>query len=269
MFLLIVMPICRLFRVLVSLTRVGKNIIIEDNDRLTSVSGFDKLATIIGNLNIGRPGSSGFPAAGNPLLTSLPTFPKLTRIDGSLNVIENDALETLSGFAALDRIGGNLFIVDNAVLATVSGFDVLATITGDLDIGFPGSEGVVAVGNPLLTSLPTFPKLTRIDGSLNVVDNDALDDLFRFCRYSIPLGASLLIRNNTSLTTFSGFGGISIVSGDPLFIQSNAKLTSIPTFDASLHASMEDPTILSRNALLPSISSFSALKTIGAHLYYL
>ena len=233
-----------------ALTSIVVDLHIADNDKLANFSGFANLATVGGDLNIGSPEITGFsgsttPAVGNPLLTGLPTFPALTRIRGSLNVVLNIALTGLSGFDALTTLGEDLYIegndklatvsgfitlptigtdfsvVDNDVLTSISGFDALRTITGDLNIGVRGTPNV---GNPDLTGLTAFDPLTTITGSLNVVANGALTDLSTFTSLT-TLGADLYIDGNALLATLSGFGAITSIVGD-LTISGNEKLVT-------------------------------------------
>ena len=110
---------------------------ISDNAKLATVSGFGSLQTSGGDLNIGTLTSVGK----NAVLTAIPTFAALTRIDGNLRVASNDKLASFSGFDALTAIGASFLISSNIALATVSGFFEAGDITGSLFIGTTGDGG--------------------------------------------------------------------------------------------------------------------------------
>ena len=190
------------------LTTIG-GIFISGNTLLATVSGFTKLATVTNDITISHPFFSG-----NPALTRFPSFSSLTRIDGSLFVTRNDILPSIPSFSSLTSIGGGLFISGNAALTSVSGFEArsralgmiliflimpcfrafraltsLETITGSLNIGRTFFGG----GNPVLTSLPSFSSLTRIDGNLQVVRNEMLPSISGPFLLSQALGQIFLL----------------------------------------------------------------------------
>ena len=240
---------------------MGDDFSIEDNAKLTTVSGFSSLSTIIGSLNIG--GNFG---DGNPMLTTLPSFSSLTRINGSLRVIQNDLLSSCCSFlpfvdGTVDP-GGSISISGNAegcrsareieTSCTVSAgltiqtdedvpenVAILKRITGTLTIGgtiteFPNFASLEVVEEDLiiesittgtLTSLEgIFPLLTEVKGNLIVRSHTVVETLSGFPELS-SIGGNLDITGNASLSTVSGFGFLTSFTGD-LTVSSNVALSS-------------------------------------------
>ena len=122
------------------LKRIDGNLLIQDNNVLTSLSDFAALNSVGGFIQIG--GSSSFYPPRNRNLITVSGFDALTRIEGDFIIQNNDALTSISGFSVLNSVGGTIQIGDspssfssgNLNLMTVSGFDALTRIEGDLFI---------------------------------------------------------------------------------------------------------------------------------------
>ena len=159
---------------------------------LATVSGFDLLATITGDFEIGD--FSATPPTGNPLLTSLPDFATLKTIGGDLGgdliFVENGDLTSLPPFVALTGVTDSIFIWNNASLTTVSGFSNLATVGNDITIR----------------------------------SNDALETISGFGAL-MSIGEDFQIEDNAALTTVSGFGMITTIGND-FTVSDNAVLSS-------------------------------------------
>ena len=298
-----------------ALDSVRGDLQIENQTVVETISGFAELDSVGGTIQIGRFSSvnqslrtlSGFAALtriggalsiqSNVALTTLPSFAALKTIGDNLSANDNDVLTTLPTFAALTSIGGNLSIPSNATLNTISGFDVLETINGALNIG----SFNFGVGNPALTSLPSFPALKSVR-DLSIRNNNSLTTVSGFDALTRIVGETTLgdfisggdfeIENNPKLTTISGFsalttvvnnlhiranrmlddyfgldvletinGGLNIGSFN--FGGGNPALTSLPSFPALTNIGGLS---IIRNEALTTVSGFGALMTIGGRL---
>ena len=197
---------------------------ITSNEFVETITGFAELDSVGDNLWIG----AFF--AGNPALTSIPTFSALTRIKGSLLIHNNASLTAVSGFEALQTIRDELFI-DNAALETITGFEALDNVGSSLRIG-----DVFDSGNPALTSIPTFSALESVG-----------DDLF--------------IENNAALKTISGFEALTNIEGS-FKIEDNGALTTISGFETLTRVVLRFN--ITENAKLTTISGFTALTSINS-----
>ena len=251
-----------------ALTEVQGNLFIEDNVHVTTITGFASLATIRGNLEIGdgRLPTSG----GNTAFTSLPDFPALTSVGGSIRIADNDNLTSVSGFGALQTIGRSLNIASeiegnngSLELTTVSGFGALTSIGEDLNISV----------NPKLTTVSGFGALTSIGRNTRIIDNDKLASVSGFGALqtirgslvigSLDFGGFSSGNGNPLLTTLPDFPALTSIGGGLEFFL-NAKLTTLPTF-AQL-AGIEGLLFIVDNAELTTVSGFGALTSIGEDL---
>jgi hypothetical protein len=150
-----------------------------------------------------------------PEIETLPVWPLLTRIGGSLSISNNDSLVDVEGFPALEELGGKLYVAENPVLVSVrigSGVTTVGSVFFALnpswtDVGGLSSlaeiDGdVKIVENAVLEHL-RLPALTRISGDLSLIDNQLLQSL------DFPVledvGAAISISGNPALSTVEGF----------------------------------------------------------------
>ena len=181
-----------------SLTTVGGNLLIWDNNLLSSITGFDVLETITGGLEIGnsrRVSEFGMPV-GNPNLRTISSFSALREV-GFVSITRNRSLISLPSFAALTTSRDDFSIVTNANLSIVSGFDALETVGGSFNV----------INNDALTTLEGFGVLRSIASGLIVRGNDRLSEccaLFRAFDGSVTIGGTTSVggpidlRNNAS-----------------------------------------------------------------------
>lgn len=193
----------------------GRQIYIDNNPQLTTVSGFQKLR------------KSGHPEARSP----------------SIFIRFNPLLGTVSGFNALDE-AGTVSIRYNAQLSQVTGFDSLQTI----------DSGLYITNSPGLTSLPSFANLTTI-GSLDLYDLPALNSMpgFQSLTYSRTLRVhnlgiselrsfnnsnfhtiqSLSITENRNLLLMAGFSSLRFIEGErgDMYINDNPVLNDVTGFN--------------------------------------
>jgi len=98
---------------LIGVTSIIGDLNIYGNYSLSSLSGFDNLTSIGGNLSIGIDDDNG-----NHSLISLSGLENLTSIEGSLQIEGNHSLTSLSGLESVSSIGGDLRILNNPELST-------------------------------------------------------------------------------------------------------------------------------------------------------
>ena len=97
-------------------TRIGGNLRIHNNDRLTDLSSLPPFPTIEGDLGI----------SGNDALHSLEGLHHLDRVEGSLAIEGNAGITDLQGLRELASIGGDLDIWSNITLNSLEGLEQLA-----------------------------------------------------------------------------------------------------------------------------------------------
>ena len=225
-------------------TRIMGNLTI--GGTITEFPDFSLLEVVEGSLII-----RGLTTGTLTILSNI--FPALDTIRGDLNILENDFVQTISGFAELDSIGGSLNIgiastppVGNPVLTTLPSFSSLKEVGEDI--------GVVL--NPKLVALPLFDALTSIGNDLNIDENVVLPTVSGFGALA-TVGNSLDISSNALLTSISGFGVLTRVGH--LDIDANVKLASVSDFDRLAEVTN---LVFSNNDLLTALPSFPALTTI-------
>jgi hypothetical protein len=181
------------------LQRIERELTIEGNPLLTSVSGFPSLSLI-----------SKLKFIDNPSLTSLPSFPALTLVTSELIVRRNAALTTLDGLQALRRVNGYVRIDENQSLASLEGLNGLLVV----------NEALSITDNPSLTDLHALNSLNQIDALLKIDNNDALASLAGLD--SIETIGSLEIRRN-DLLSYCSVESICnhLYSGAPSLISEN------------------------------------------------
>ncbi len=158
---------------------VGNNILIRNNESLTSISGFGDLI-----------GAGNILIHGNAQLPQIAAFNALESIDGNLSISNNTALNQLDAFHNLISIGGYLRIAGNANLNTIDGLGQLINLGDYLRIE----------NNPSLTSISDFENLEQIGGKLLISGNPALENLQGLQNIDAATIEELYLVNNTSLS---------------------------------------------------------------------
>ena len=143
------------------LTEIRGNFIIEDNDMLESIVGFDSLTKVGNNLEIKE----------NSSLTHI-SLSALDTVGGNFHIQDNAPLDTLGDYRSLRHIGGyfNIFSFKSSSLVDLGNFSMLENIGGYFELY--RNENLVNVGN--------FPMLDRIGGYFSVNDNKILRSLYDF-----------------------------------------------------------------------------------------
>ena len=127
-------------------TRTG-NLKIEENHKLTSLSGLENLTSVHAHLELLE----------NELLADISSLSNVTNVGGYIRVIDNPALPNLDGFSGLTTMQNSLLIGHNTSLTDITGLSNLTTIDGRLDL----STNPIADLNPL-------SGITSINGQLGI-----------------------------------------------------------------------------------------------------
>jgi hypothetical protein len=250
------------------------DVIISGED-ITSVATLDELREIHGDLLIGY--YDGGTPFGNPNLTTLMGFWKLTKIGGQLGIFSNEKLTSLLGLHHLDSIGESCIIYSNNALTNINALDNLTVIPEDLQILFnpnlqtlSGLEYISIIGNDLsisytheLASLAEIKNLMQVGGKIDINGNLQLKDLGAFINLDSIWGG-LSVAGNPSLTNLNGFDSL-LYAGSNIHIAENDSLTSLSGFHnlSNVQGTIE----IYENNSLESLSSLKNLRTIGEGLY--
>ena len=238
-----------------------------DFDALISAGSIylaDLPATYCGFNSITNVGTLGI--QNNPRLVSLCGFQKLQQVSGSVDITSNLALISLAGLNALQS-AGYLTLQFNYVLVNVSGFQALSTVGSLLIDSHNRLTAVNAFGsltqatttlqitnNAQLAQLPRFDQL--ILAAAVVISNSALAHI---SFNNLTTATKLTISSNQFLSALDGFKSLQQVSG-AVTIGSNALLTSISGL-TSLQSC--GSLAVTSNALLSGMTGFSSLTAVG------
>jgi hypothetical protein len=154
-----------------SLSFVGlesvQNLVISNNDSLTSLSGLENLESFGGFLVISN----------NPALSNISNLNGLTSIPSYLRISGNAKLDNVDGLIHITSIGSFLQIENNAVLSNVEGLSNITEVGGDLTI----------LNNPMLADCRGISQL------VDSIDDGAPGPSFD----STPdVGGSIFLSNN-------------------------------------------------------------------------
>lgn len=267
-------------------TKVGGDVIIQDNLTLTRVGMFRHLQTIDGDLviqrndNLDTLAGRELDSVGGDLimrdnlrLIDVTSLDDVTSVGGGVTVLENASLEPLLSFGRLTEVGGPIALDNNLGVTAfsrlaaapevrlvgaddtrvVEGFGSLRSIEGDLVISYGVNTGITLVG---------FGALQTIGGDfvlddVNVMSAHFLGGLSNLRQISgdVRLRSEGLL-DVTFFSLLEGAGGIDI---------SQCKRLKSVTGFGQLTTVAGDVTI-TRNEQLESIAGFGALERIGGEL---
>ncbi|MCA9445048.1 MAG: FG-GAP repeat protein [Candidatus Omnitrophica bacterium] len=199
---------------------------------ITTLNGIERLKRMEGSLDI----------EDNEFLTSLDGLENLTHVGGTLNIFRNKKISSLEGLQNLTFVGRELVIDSNDSLPSLNGLQNLKSVGLDFYLG----GGMGLQGNTSLVSLDGLQGLTTVGGALAIVDNDLLTSLNGL--QGLTSVGSLQIGNffggNDSLTSLKGLQNLATVEG--IFeIANNPSLTDISTLDSVM--SLGSPSRISNN----------------------
>lgn len=184
---------------------------------VTDLSGLYSIRTINGSLTVSNTTS----------LYEISGLSNLRSINGSLTISSNQWLNHLNGLSQLSSVKGAITVTSNANLSDMSGLGSISS-ADSLDIQSNGmlyklgfgtlltvQKSITIAGNPNLTNLCCFDRLTEIGGDLKITDNSALSDIGAL-RTLQTINGSLVLERNPYL-----------VAGAPPYNDLLAGLTSL------------------------------------------
>ena len=167
-------------------------------------------------------------------LVSLAGLEGLRRVEGSVEIWFNDALENLQGLEGLESVGAGLgtavappagpavgkpvhvveglLIFENKALRSLAGLESLAFVGG----------GISLVNNEALVALADMRQLVAIEGSLDIWFNGALESLEGLHRL-VRVRDFLEVSGNEAVENLDGFRGVDYVGAD-LIVSNNGRL---------------------------------------------
>jgi Leucine-rich repeat (LRR) protein len=251
---------------LTGVTQAGGDLSISNNDRLTNLTGLDRVTNVGGNLIIDS----------NPVLTNISSLSGVTQIGRDLQIVSNAQLTNLTGLNRLTSVGNNAIINSNPVLTSLAALSTLTQTGADLQIlgnaqlpNLLGLSSLARVGNTLridnnaaLTSLAALSALIQTGGDLAINNTPLLTNLTGLDGLT-NIGKSLRIANNPVLTSIAGLSALTQTGAD-LQILNNARLTNLTGLEGINRVG--GSLLISDNITLTSIASLSALTQAGGDL---
>ncbi|MEM7370063.1 MAG: T9SS type A sorting domain-containing protein [Bacteroidota bacterium] len=225
------------------LTKVD-DLIIQNNDSLTSLHGFNTILEITGNLHV---------EDNLVLLTMQGLQFDAAYFDGNVIVKNNASLENLDGPPFAFGVIDELEIMHNPSLMNVDGLSGVDIIGFQSEISY----------NDTLDNLNGL-QTSKFSHSLEISHNRNLKTLNCFNPVS-SFAFDLIISHNDSLKTISGFNGLVGTQAD-LTIEENLSLESITGFSniTSVGGYLE----IKNNPQLDTLSGFSSLQSVGFELNF-
>jgi hypothetical protein len=212
------------------------------NTKLTSLSGLENV-TSVNNIFIYY----------NAQLLSLDGLKNLKSSDGSVEIVNNDALTSTSGLMSLEKVGLAINLNDksfaspglaNEKLSVIS-LPSLRKVASDLD--FRDINAATSINLPLLDSIGGS---ILIRGAGNIVDLAGISNL-KYIGGDLSIGTS-------GITTLSGMNKINSVGGT-VYIGGNPNLTNLTGLN--LLKDIKDSIIITTNNKLNNISALGVTRT--------
>jgi hypothetical protein len=266
------------------ISSIGGQLIIENNDLLTTLSGWNEVA-LLGTM-------AKISIKNNPLLEDLTTFfgvlneglelidlPVLNDIAGfngvsSVGALEINGCDSLTNLVGLENaaITAQLRIEENNGLSDISNLNAIIGPLSLLQIGnnpaltsFSGLQGLNMLdtgsafifGNIAITDFDAFTGWTTAPSTLSIQSSLIATSLSGLANMSGPV-QNLNLQLNNALTDLDGLQGITKVT--QLTIGSNANLTSLDGLNGLSNTATEDCALfVSGNALLTNMSALNMI----------
>lgn len=159
----------------------------------------------------------------------LSEFAGYTEIEGGLEVLSSD-LECLDFLGCLQDVGRDIRIFGNTSLRSTDGLSEVGRIgVWTADEGSSNREGTIIISeNPGLESLGGFSRMTRIERSLLVTNNESLQSITGFT--SLEVASELVVRFNPGLESLLGLHEL-VALGDECQITNNGALCVSEAFE--------------------------------------
>lgn len=185
-----------------NLNYVGDRIVIDDNDSLEDINGFESITSI-----------NGVEIYNNNNLTNLDGLSNLNSVKDIIWINNNNSLPNLNGFKNITTIE-HIRIENNSSLTNLIGLDNLLKIDSQLYI----------YNNANMTSLKGLENLTSLErlyvhSNSSLINLEGLSSLSNIVSYNYPIS----IGYNLSLTSLTGLENLSQVEGN-IQIYNNSKL---------------------------------------------
>ena len=244
-------------------TIIDGNVGITGND-ITNIDSLSQITKINGSLQI-------LNANG---LTNLDGFVNITSINGNLKISFNQSIFNIGIFNSIITIGG-IEITNNSSLFDINTFNSLVQIEGDLLIEGNNNlaefdcfssltfiNGDVRLNIPNVNNLNNFNTLTTINGNITLF---GFDSILNFTSFNalIDVGGELNL-NFPNVTVFDGFNAL-IEIGLDLNMYGFYEITSFTGFSALL--SVNRNLNIYDCIAMPNINTFNSLTIIGSRLY--
>ncbi|MBK9147826.1 MAG: T9SS type A sorting domain-containing protein [Flavobacteriales bacterium] len=213
-----------------SLDHIGGDLLVQNCQRLQSLSGLDELDRVSGDVFIASCDSirnaSGLGqlsvVGGDLQFFALTDFTpnginQLDSVYGDCLLIQTDQSSVATAPNDLDYVGGRFYFGANNA-TNMTGGNSLARV----------KHFTLNSGGPALQHISGFSSLVQVDSNMTITGNDALTNLSGFNALD-SIGGTLTIGNNEALSSITGFNSLSYVH---LFlIWYNDVLSDISAFD--------------------------------------
>lgn len=221
-----------------NVSRIG-GLNISGNSALQTLSGLEKLETVVNSLRI----------AHNHNLRNILSLGALLNVDEDLTITDNTSLPNLKGLKELRKIGGHLMITLNESLITFQGLDSLGAV----------GNGLLVEANPNLQRFQGLSNLASVGGNCMFIDNFSLRTL-RGLEALSSVGGNFQIAKNPFLAEVTALFNLSGIDGQ-LLIFENKALKDLNGLD-----NIDHRTIRSLGILDSDILSACSVKSICDYL---
>ncbi len=277
---------------------VGGNIIIRNNQNITTLDGLQNILSIGGGLEIvSNPNlnicdaicpivNGAIPVTGITASNNASGCASIQQINfscdqdecpnGSVTFSNQAEVDLyLSSFSTCDTIFGNLIIQGS--VNDISGLSNLVYIQGNLRLinntsfnSLQGLSGLTAIGGNLqiinadaLTSLQGLENLTAIGGLMEIISNNSLSDCSSICQLinNATIGGTTSINGNPS--TCSSLNEVTLLCGNTTCPTGNITLSNQIDVNAFVQAYPNCDTIFGNLTIQGSVSDISGLNNIA------
>ena len=235
------------------LEEVTGNLIIQNNSELLTITGFDVLREVGGNVEIG----SATLGQGNGKLTAAPALDALATISGNLLIANNGSLTTTPVFSVLKTLTGNFTLTGNTGLSSCCTFFPL--VSGSLPPGGSttiSGNGTGCEGEREIRAACRPPELI-IDDAVTIT-NPA----------TVPGNVTIITRitGNLSISgtiaTFPNFEALTVVEGDLTIDDITTTLIALTDIFPVLD-SVRGALIIQNQSVVQTITGFAELDSVG------
>lgn len=267
-------------------TEIGGDLLVRQNEALSSIAGLAALTTVGGDLSVGEYTCTWTDqwecvGTGNPALTSYDGLQGLVSVGGWLSLADNDAVvepgvrfehltsigpsaETwlsimIGGHAALTTVPDFPLITDQVGITEVWGNDALVSLAGFSS--FQQVESLLIAANPALESPLGLGALTQSTGSI-VFAGNGIVSLYGLEALE-AVGGALEFWDNDAMLSYEGLNNLASIGYWMQNIDNDA-LTDLRGLDALRTVGM-DFNVMDNDALV-SVDGVESLTTIDGHL---